>query len=165
MQNTQITNIESIINLLTNSSTSINDLIIKANIKMTPQEMIELKNILEYIIQETDGKRKITNIIDNILEISSDGKIELYEIPQLINVLNDSLTNITTVKISLIDIGILLKIIIFILIETKTINLPSQDLPLINKLIDTSTTLLNKSINIKIPKKSKINKCLFFKNK
>lgn len=152
--NSEIYNVLNLINLIITSNSKLNELVSKANLNITPQQTNELIDILKYISQEINGNSGIKNIINETIKISVDNKIELYEIPQLINVIYESLNGLNTITISTNDIGILLKIIIFILIDTNIIKIPSQDLLLINSLIEMSTTLLNKSVNIKIPKKS-----------
>jgi len=98
-------------------------------------------------------------IVSESLVILSDNKIELYEIPKLVNVIHESLKNIKVIKISTSDVGILIKLILFVLIETKTIKIESKEYELISKVIDSSMILLNKSVEIKV---TKMNKCVCF---
>ena len=98
-------------------------------------------------------------IINEVLKVLSDGKLELYEIPKLINVIHEALCNINSIKITTNDVGVLIKFILFILIETKLIKLSTEDFDFVSNLIDTSMILLNKSVEIKLPK---INNCFCF---
>ena len=145
--------------LLTNDK--FNEFVSKAKITIGTNQSNPIKNILNYLIGETnDDKPPIDNIINQVLEILSDNKVELYEIPTLINVIHESLKNLpTSVRITTHDISILIKLVLFILVETKTVKVSSEDYELISKVIDTSMVLLNKSVKIKVPK---FNKCLCF---
>jgi hypothetical protein len=62
-----------------------------------------------------------------------------------------------SMKISTSDVGTLIKLVLFILVETNTIKLSSKDLELFSSLIDSCLILLNKTVEIKL---SKTNKCL-----
>ena len=90
--------------------------------------------------------------------IICENKVELHEIPKLINVIYECIININDLIISSNDICILIKFIIFVLIDTETIDIINNDYEVINQVIDSSIVLLSKSIEIKVPK----NKCVCF---
>ena len=86
-----------------------------------------------------------------------DGKLEPHEIPELVAIvyINISITNI---KLTGHEVGILLKLIIFLLIESKVLKINQLDYILITKILDSSIKLLK--LNIKIPT-NKFFRCLF----
>lgn len=149
-----------LIKLILSTNEKFNELVSQAKITIDDKQSRQIKNILNYLIGQTvsDDKTPIDNVVKQALEILADNKVELYEIPSLINVIHESLKNIPkSVRITTQDIGILIKLVLFILVETKTIKVSSEDYELISKVIDTSMILLNKSVEIKVPK---FNKCL-----
>jgi len=150
-----------LIKLMLSTSDKFNELIAKAKITIVANQSNQIKNILNYLVGQTedDDKTPINNVVKQALEILADNKVELYEIPSLINVIHESLKNLHSIKITTQDVGILIKLILFILVETKTIKVSNNYYELISKVIDTSMILLNKSVEIKVPK---LNKCLCF---
>lgn len=149
-----------LIKLMLSTNENFDNLIAKANLNIPSNQSSQIKNILNFLISnKTDKNKPINNIIQEILNILSDNKVELYEIPSLINVIHESFKNIDSIKIDTQDIGILIKLILFILVESKIVHLSSKDNKLIFNVIDTSMALLNKSVEIKYPK---FNKCLCF---
>lgn len=151
-----------LIKLMLSTNDKFNKLVAKAKITIDTNQSSQIKNILNYLVGQTEGddKTPIDNVVKQALEILADNKVELYEIPSLINVIHESLINLpASVKITTQDIGILIKLVLFILVETKTVKVSSEDYELISKVIDTSMILLNKSVEIKLPK---LNKCFCF---
>ena len=150
-----------LIKLMLSTSDKFNELIAKAKITIVANQSNQIKNILNYLVGQTedDDKTPINNVVKQALEILADNKVELYEIPSLINVIHESLKNLHSIKITTQDVGILIKLILFILVETKTIKVSNNYYELISKVIDTSMILLNKSVEIKVPK---LNKCSCF---
>jgi hypothetical protein len=150
-----------LIKLMLSTNDKFNELIAKAKITIEVNQSSQIKNILNYLVGQTEGddETPINNVVKQALEILADNKVELYEIPSLINVIHESLKNLHSIKITIQDIGILIKLILFILIETKTVKVSNNDYKLISKVIDTSMALLNKSVEIKVPK---LNKCVCF---
>lgn len=127
-----------------------NELLQKANIHLKDEEYKQTKNILAYLNTELDDTRPINKIIEAVLNALSDDKLELYEIPTIINVIHESLHNFDSIKISVSDVGVLIKLILFILIETDTIKLSIKDFQVMSNFIDSCLFLLNKSVKIKI---------------
>lgn len=127
-----------------------NELLQKANINLKDEEYKQTKNILAYLNTELDNTRPINKIIEAVLNALSDDKLELHEIPIIINVIHESLHNFNSIKISASDTGVIIKLILFILIETNTIQLSVKDFQFMSNFIDSCLFLLNKSIKIKI---------------
>jgi hypothetical protein len=157
--NSIYTNVIKLVKLMLLSDDKFNEIINKIKITISPKQNTQIKNILNFLVNETNKHIPLDSIIIEILKILSDNKVELYEIPLLINIIHESLKNYNYIKISTSDIGILIKLILFILIETKTIKISDKDYELISIVIDSSLVLLNKSIKIKI---NKFNKCICF---
>ena len=148
-----------LIKLFLSTNEQFNELMSKAKLSIPQSQNAQIKDILNYLVGETNGITPITNIIKETLEILSDNKIELHEIPKLINVIHESIKNINIIKITTNDVSILIKFILFVLIETKTVKISNDDYELFSSVIDSSMILLNKSVEIKIPK---LNKCFCF---
>ena len=151
-----------LVKLMLSTNDKFNELVAEAKITIDANQSSQIKNILNYLIGETEGddKTPIDNVVKQALEILADNKVELYEIPSLINVIHESLKNLpASVRITTQDICILIKLVLFVLVETKTVKVSSEDYELISKVIDTSMVLLNKSVEIKVPK---FNKCVCF---
>jgi transcription termination factor NusB len=148
-----------LVKLVLSTNEKFDKLMSKAQLSIPTSQIAQVKDILNYLVSETNGTIPVSNIIKETLEILSDNKIELHEIPKLINVIHESIKNIQSIKITTNDVGILIKFILFTLIETKTIKISNDDYELYSLLIDSSMVLLNKSVEIKIPK---LNKCSCF---
>ena len=132
-------------------------------IKLNEKDLLKIKSILGYIIAKINGGSPISQIISEINEIISDGKIELYEIPKLVKTIYTSVEKLdNTVIIKSDDVGTLIKIILFILIETNTIKLTNVQTSIISDIIDASVGLLNTQFIIKKPHKLN-NKCICWK--
>ncbi len=132
-------------------------------IKLNKKDLLKIKSILGYMIAKINSDIPISQIISEINEIISDGKIELYEIPKLIKSIYTSVEKLdNTIIIKSDDIGILIKIILFILIETNTIKLSNVQTSIISDIIDTSVELLNTQFIIKKPSNLN-NKCICWK--
>lgn len=145
--------------LILSTNEKMDELMSKAQIIIPTSQISQIKDILGFLIWETNNTSPISTIIKETLKILSDNKIELHEIPKLINVIHESIKNINSIKITTNDVSILIKFILFILIETKTVKITNVDYKLYSSLIDSSMVLLNKSVEIKVPK---LNKCFCF---
>lgn len=147
-----------IIKSMIKSNENFSQMMDKADINILQSEHDGIKKILEYLISNIDNNQlPITNIVDEVLKIIADNKIELYEIPELINVIHESLGNLNSIKIN--NITIIIKLLLFILVETKTIHISNQNQKIFFKVIDSSIRLLSKSMNFKI---DKFKKCFCF---
>ena len=143
------------IQLLLSTVEQLKDFMEKANIQMDETQSTHIKNALGYLINDHEviQKKQITHIIDEVVKVLADNKVELYEIPKLINAVHEALKTAQSLTLKTSDLGILIKTILFILIDTHVIKMSNVDYVLISKVIDTSMILLNKSVEIKFPKK------------
>ena len=154
----QIQEIVEFIKLLLESNEKFNNLIASAKIILRPQQKTHIANLLKYMTSEINNSKQnekdlpIIVILNEIEKVLTDGKIELYEMPELVNVSYDALKKIKVINIATEDLGILIKILIFILIETKFIKLQNEQYNLIVKVLDASIKLMDKSVSVKIPK-------------
>ena len=122
-------------------------------------QISQIKNILTYLNTKSSTTRPIEIIVNELETIFSDNKVEIYEIPKLINLIHDSLYKINITNINSEDISLLIKILINLLTKTNMIKLSDKEMELTNQIIDSSLTLLTKSIEIT---NNKINKCVCF---
>jgi hypothetical protein len=118
-------------------------------------KLIKLIKVLLALSIETKNNIPLNNIINSLIDIFEDGKLEVYEIPLLIKILNENILKQNITNISSEDFSLFLKLLIIILVELNIIKLNSTDIKIINVLIDTSLELLN--INIKV----NLKKCCF----
>ena len=129
-------------------------------LKLSNTQSEQIKNILAMLTNTTNGSRPIKNIVDAVSEALSDNKLEAHEIPKIINVIYDTFKKLNTkIVISSQEIGIIIKLILIILTETKVVKISDNDNKLINGVIDMSIILLNKPVEIDI---TKMNKCFCF---
>lgn len=138
--------------LFLSNNDKFSELISKAKINLNDNEIEKIKNILQYLNTETNSKKPINDIVNELLNVFSSNSVELYEIPELINIIYELLIKLNINDIGLNELGILIKLILFVLIETNSIKLSSNNYDLIIKLIDISITLLNKTFENKLPK-------------
>lgn len=143
------------------SNDKFNDFMSKANVNINQVESAQIKNTLNFLNTEKANSKPINKIINELTKILADNKVELYEIPELINVIYEALRDTDTITLKTSDLGILIKLILFILIETKVVKILNEDYMLISKVIDTSMMLLNKTVEIKLPN---ISRCSLFKS-
>jgi len=156
--------VEQLIQLLLCPNNKFNEFLFKSKITLNSKQRTQISNILEYLNKEIEGKKHLSNIIDEMIKFLSDKKSKfssssVYEIPELVNVIHESLFNVKIINIITVDLGILVKIILLVLIETKIVKFYERNYDLIIKVIDTSILLLNKSTEIKLPT---TNKCFCF---
>jgi hypothetical protein len=143
---------------LLSSSNDFNEFITKYKITLNDSQSKKIKNILGVLNAENiNNQRPLNLIVNEIMNSLIDKKLELYEMPKIINVIHDSLKNVSSINVSTNDIGTLIKFILVILIETKIVKLSTNECELIINIIDTSIMLLYKTVQIKLP-----NKCICF---
>ena len=118
-------------------------------------KLIKLIKVLSALSIKTKNNIPLNNIINSLIDIFEDGKLEVHEIPLLIKILNENILKQNITNISSEDFSLFLKLLIIILVELNIIKLNSTDIKIINVLIDTSLELLN--INIKV----NLKKCCF----
>ena len=145
----------------------IKELLNKLNVSIDSNSETKLNNIIEFLSKNNakfDDFPPIKNIIDEIKNIFADGKIDLCDVPSLINVVTNILNfNLNQIKIKIDTniVSILIKLLIHILIIEKIIKINEIEEKIIDKMIDTSLVLLNTTINIANVKCS----CFSFLNK
>lgn len=111
----------------------------------------KINNLINSLLVQNIKVSPIENIINEIKNILSDGKLDIYDIPYIITIITNIINfNLSNVKLN-IDVSIIvifIKLLINILIAEKIINL-NQSQENINKLIDSSLILLNTTIKLK----------------
>lgn len=136
------------------NSEPITKLVEKLSIRLDSKSQKNLEDVLKFLATSNTKNENVAPISDIIREIKNvfaDGKLDLYDIPSLINIVTSVLNlNISNIKIK-VDAGLIstiIKFIIHILIELQIIHTDNQDTILMNKLIDSSILLLNTQIAI-----------------
>lgn len=129
------------------SNEKIQELLYKSKIELNPNELKKFITVLNYLFDQT-RLNQFGQIITALESVLSDGKLELHEIPELVSTIYLNISSIN-IKLSSNDIGVLLKVIIYILIETNVVKINTQDFELISTVIDSSLKLLQ--LFVKIP--------------
>jgi hypothetical protein len=148
-----------IVNLISNIE-QVQKILDKNIFSIQKEQLTKLLKILTNLSNETKNESSINNIINVLNDIFKDGKIEIYEIPLLIKILNENIFKLNISNINSNDLSLLLKLLIIIFVELNILKLNTNDVKVINTLIDTSLELLN--IQIHIPNKKDLNKCCLF---
>ena len=134
----------------------------------TTDKIIKLLKLLSQVDDSTNENvvplRKIINEINNI---TSNGKLDILDIPAIIKILvqlfnihltKNYLSQIRrdlTSNVTAEDISFLIKIIVNMLVDNKIITVNVDDLASINKVVDYSLNLLQSALNVVNIKKSK----------
>ena len=155
-ENTSLSEVSQISNLISNIE-EVDKLLNKNLCSIPKDQLVKLLKVLSALSVETNNVAPLNNIINSLTEIFNDGKLEIYEIPLLIKVLNENVLNQNITNIKSADFSLLLKLLIIILVELNLLKVNSTDIKIINALIDTSLELLN--IQIQIPNKEQLSKC------
>ncbi len=130
-------------------NSKIESLIKKSTIIIKPTELDKIMEVIKYLNTETvNSQSQLKDIILGISKAFSDGKLEPHEIPELVGLVYANIQNIN-IKLTSVEISIMLKIIIYILIESNIIKINQGEFELVTKLLDSSLRLLE--LNIKIP--------------
>lgn len=133
----------------------VNDIITKKLcITISEEQNNKLNNIIEYLCTDIQSKLPLKNMINQIKIIFDDNKIDIYDIPTIIEIVSNFFnTNISLINIQNItvdDIALCIKVLLIIFIETNVVgNIMNMELPVILKLFDSSLKLLKLHINIK----------------
>lgn len=127
----------------------------------TVDKIIKLLHLLANVNEgDNENASPLRKIINEVTTITSDGRIDITEIPAIIKILvqllNVQLTKkfLSQIKADLTsqitdeDIAILIKLIVNMLVDNKLISIGNTDLAAINKLIDVSINLLTTSIKV-----------------
>ena len=151
------TSIYAIIKDILLSDERIKELLLKSKIELDANELKKISSVIDFLNSQSNYNQ-INQSITALKEILSDGKIELYEIPELISIVYSNISYVN-LKLTEKEISILLKLIIYMLMETNVIKINSQDFILISKTIDSSLKLSKLSIKILSNNECK---CLYF---
>ena len=140
------------IGLLLMDNNYIQNLIKKLSINMDTATNSKISNILIFLNTSVSGILPLHTMLVNLQQVFEDGVLDLYDVPIIIKIITDLLnTNINAellrnVKIK--DIGIALKLLIYILIEFKIIQNDKIDDKTIFRIIDSSLDLLETSLKV-----------------
>jgi hypothetical protein len=133
----------------------VNDVITKKLcITITEEQNTKLTNILEYLCTDIHSKLPLKNMIQQIKVIFDDNKIDIYDIPTIIEIIttffNTNMSSVNVQNITVDDIALCIKVLLIIFIETNVVgNNMNIDLSVILKLFDSSLKLLKLHINVK----------------
>lgn len=103
---------------------------------------------------DVQSKLPLKNIIQQIKVMFDDNKIDIYDIPTIIEIVTNFFNiNISTMNIQNItidDVALCIKVLLIIFMETKIVgNNMNLDLSVILKLFDSSLNLLKLKVNVK----------------
>lgn len=118
-----------------------NSFLLKHNLKIDKKDFDTVIMIIG-ILNNNVNAQKFKDLIDSILLVIKDKKIELIEIPGLILKINDILGEIKLRSFSKKDIILFIKILFLILIDLSIIKMDKRDIDDILKLLDLSLNLL-----------------------
>lgn len=133
----------------------VNDVITKKLfLTITEEQNTKLTNILEYLCTDIQSKLPLKNMIQQIKAIFDDNKIDIYDIPTIIEIItnffNTNMSSVNVQNITVDDIALCIKVLLIIFIETNVVgNNMNIELPVILKLFDSSLKLLKLHINVK----------------
>jgi len=103
----------------------------------------------------SNGIKTFDKISEVVCAALQDNTLELHEIPAIVNIIHETLKELVfngSIKISQKNIGNAIKTVLLIMIDTRAVKI-KPDLELVISLIDSCLILLNKSVEIKIPKR------------
>jgi len=149
-----VVDINKVISLLKNYN-FINDIITyKLALSIPEEQNRKLMSILEFIYTDKQSRLPLKSIIQQIKEIFDDNKIDIYDVPKIIEIVSNFFnTNISTMNVQNItidDVALCIKVLLIVFIETKVVgNNMNIELPVIIKLFDSSLNLLKLHINVK----------------
>ena len=133
----------------------INDVITKKLcITISEEQNNKLTNILEYLCTDIQSKLPLKNMIQQIKVIFDDNKIDIYDIPTIIEIIttffNTNISSVNIQNITVDDVALCIKVLLIIFIETNVVgNNMNIELNVILKLFDSSLKLLKLHINVK----------------
>ena len=145
-----INELTQILNYL-NDNTKVEFIINKLAVRLDIYNQQKIENILKFLSINNvkyDNSPPVKIIIDKIKNVFINGKIDIYDIPAIINIVT-SVLNIYfnfIIKVDIQILSIIIKFIIHMLIELKIISTNEIEESNINKLIDSSILLLNTTI-------------------
>jgi len=130
----------------------IQGLITKLSINIDTATNAKIGNILTFLNTSVAGVLPLKSMLDNLQQVFEDGVLDLYDVPIIVKIITDLLnTNINAEllrNVKITDVGLVLKLLIYILIEFKIIQTDKIDNKTIFKIIDSSLDLLETSLRV-----------------
>lgn len=130
----------------------IQGLITKLSINIDTATNAKIGNILTFLNTSVAGVLPLKSMLDNLQQVFEDGVLDLYDVPIIVKIITDLLnTNINAEllrNVKITDVGLVLKLLIYILIEFKIIQTDKIDNKTIFKIIDSSLNLLETSLKV-----------------
>jgi hypothetical protein len=130
----------------------IQSLITKLSINIDTSTNAKIGNILTFLNTSVAGILPLHSMLCNLQQVFEDGVLDLYDVPIIVKIITDLLnTNINAEllrNVKITDVGLVLKLLIYILIEFKIIQTDKIDNKTIFKIIDSSLDLLETSLKI-----------------
>ncbi len=130
----------------------IQDLIKKLSINIDTATNAKIGNILTFLNTSVSGVLPLHSMLGNLQQVFEDGVLDLYDVPIIVKIITDLLnTNINAEllrNVKITDVGLVLKLLIYILIEFKIIQTDKIDNKTIFKIIDSSLDLLETSLKV-----------------
>ena len=140
------------IGLLLMDNNYIQGLITKLSINIDTATNAKIGNILTFLNTSVSGVLPLKSMLDNLQQVFEDGVLDLYDVPIIIKIITELLnTNINAEllrNVKITDVGLVLKLLIYILIEFKIIQTDKIDNKTIFKIIDSSLDLLETSLKV-----------------
>ena len=129
--------------------------ILKGELKLVIDDktLLSIQHILNYLVTETGASNilPIKNIINEMLNIFVDSKLDISDVPSLVVIMTEIL-NIQKNDINIVVdynlLSVVTKFIIYILIDVEIIKTDETDFNNIAKIIDTSMKLLQITLKI-----------------
>lgn len=142
---------DKISNILKNNN-YIQDLIKKVTVNIDTSTNVKVGNIITFLNTNINGVLPLHNILNNLQEVFADGILDLYDVPTIVKIitelLNSNINSELLRNIKVTDIGLVLKLLIFILVEFKIIQGDKLDNKTIFKILDSSLELLETSLKL-----------------
>jgi len=130
----------------------IQGLITKLSINIDTTTNAKIGNILTFLNTSVAGVLPLHSMLGNLQQVFEDGVLDLYDVPIIVKIITDLLnTNINAEllrNVKITDVGLVLKLLIYILIEFKIIQTDKIDNKTIFKIIDSSLDLLETSLKV-----------------
>jgi hypothetical protein len=130
----------------------IQGLITKLSIVIDTATNAKIGNILTFLNTSVAGVLPLQSMLGNLQQVFEDGVLDLYDVPIIVKIITDLLnTNINAEllrNVKITDVGLVLKLLIYILIEFKIIQTDKIDNKTIFKIIDSSLNLLETSLKV-----------------
>jgi hypothetical protein len=130
----------------------IQGLITKLSIVIDTATNVKIGNILTFLNTSVSGVLPLQSMLGNLQQVFEDGVLDLYDVPIIVKIITDLLnTNINAEllrNVKITDVGLVLKLLIYILIEFKIIQTDKIDNKTIFKIIDSSLDLLETSLRV-----------------